>query len=123
MHQLAAGTVDGALFTDDMRCPVHASDLAAAFLELASSGADGIHHLAGTDALSRHELGALIATRDGLDASRLPTGLRADSTVPAALDVRLQSRATQRQLRTVLRGEPGSSCATVRDRGASPALA
>lgn len=100
-----------------MRCPVHVLDLAAALLELASSGAAGIHHLAGTDALSRHELGTLIATRDGLDASRLPTGLRADSTVPGALDVRLQSQATQRQLRAVLGGEPGSSCATVRDRG------
>ncbi|MFF1737366.1 SDR family oxidoreductase [Streptomyces sp. NPDC058247] len=104
VHQLAAGTVDGALFTDDIRCPVHVSDLAAALLELASGGATGIHHLAGTDAVSRHELGTLIARRDGLDASRLPTGLRANSTVPGALDVRLQSQATQRQLRTVLRG-------------------
>ncbi|MFF1691320.1 MULTISPECIES: SDR family oxidoreductase [unclassified Streptomyces] len=104
VHQLAAGTVDGALFTDDIRCPVHVSDLAAALLELASGGATGIHHLAGTDAVSRHELGTLIAGRDGLDASRLPTGLRANSTVPGALDVRLQSQATQRQLRTVLRG-------------------
>jgi dTDP-4-dehydrorhamnose reductase len=104
VHQLAAGTVDGALFTDDIRCPVHVSDLAAALLELASGGAAGIRHLAGTDALSRHELGTLIARRDGLDASCLPTGLRADSTVPGALDVRLQSQATQRQLRTVLRG-------------------
>jgi dTDP-4-dehydrorhamnose reductase len=104
VHQLAVGTVDGALFTDDIRCPVHVSDLAAALLELASGGAAGIRHLAGTDALSRHELGTLIARRDGLDASCLPTGLRADSTVPGALDVRLQSQATQRQLRTVLRG-------------------
>ncbi|MFB7198263.1 SDR family oxidoreductase [Streptomyces sp. NPDC056240] len=104
VHQLASGTVDGALFTDDIRCPVHVSDLATGLLELASSGAAGIHHLAGTDALSRHELGTLIARRDGLDASRLPMGLRADSTVPGALDVRLQTQATQRQLRTVLRG-------------------
>lgn len=104
VHQLAAGTVDGALFTDDVRCPVHVSDLAAALLELASSGAAGIHHLGGSDALSRHELGVLIAKRDGLDASRLPAGLRADSTVPGALDVRLDSQATQRQLRTSLRG-------------------
>ncbi|MFD4652184.1 SDR family oxidoreductase [Streptomyces sp. NPDC058441] len=104
VHQLAAGTVDGALFTDDIRCPVHVSDLAAALLELASGGATGIRHLSGSDALSRHELGTLIARRDGLSASHLPTGLRADSTVPGALDVRLQSQATQRQLRTVLRG-------------------
>lgn len=104
VHKLAAGTRDGVLFTDDIRCPVHVADLAAALLELASSDAAGIHHLAGPDALSRHELGILIARRDGLDASQLPTGLRARSTLPGALDVRLDSRATQRNLRTTLRG-------------------
>ncbi|MFD9042320.1 SDR family oxidoreductase [Streptomyces bottropensis] len=104
VHRLAAGTFDGALFTDDIRCPVHVSDLAGAVLELALSGAAGIHHAAGADALSRHELGVLIARRDGLDASCLPTGLRAESMVPGALDVRLDSQATQRSLRTPLRG-------------------
>ncbi|MFD8706397.1 hypothetical protein ACFV1W_27960, partial [Kitasatospora sp. NPDC059648] len=44
------------------------------------------------------------ARRDGLDPSRLPTGLRADSALPGALDVRLDSRATQGRLRTRLRG-------------------
>ncbi|MGW0394416.1 SDR family oxidoreductase [Streptomyces sp. NPDC003042] len=104
VHELAAGTRDGALFTDDIRCPVHVTDLAAALLELAATDTTGVHHLAGRDAVSRHELGILIAQRDGLDASRLPTGLRADSTLPGALDVRLDSRATQRTLRTTLRG-------------------
>lgn len=104
VHDLAAGTRDGALFKDDIRCPVHVADLAAALLELATCDTSGIHHLAGADALSRHELGTLIARRDGLDASRLPEGLRAHSTLPGALDVRLDSRATQRNLRTTLRG-------------------
>lgn len=104
VHELAAGVRDGLLFTDDIRCPVHVADLAAALLELASSNASGIHHLAGSDALSRHELGILIARRDGLDASRLPKGLRAQSTLPGALDVRLDSRATQRKLGITLRG-------------------
>lgn len=104
VHDLAAGTRTGALFIDDIRCPVHVVDLATALLELASSDLSGVHHLAGTDALSRHELGTLIARRDGLDASRLPTGLRADSAFPGALDVRLDSRATQQRLRTRLRG-------------------
>lgn len=104
VHRLATGTDAGALFTDDFRCPVHVSDLAAALLELAASDATGVHHVAGADALSRHELGVLIAKRDGLDTSRLPTGLRADSSVPGALNVRLDSQATQRQLRTTLRG-------------------
>ncbi|WP_338674476.1 sugar nucleotide-binding protein [Streptomyces sp. SCSIO 30461] len=104
VHELVAGTRDGALFTDDIRCPVHVADLAAALLELAKCDASGMHHLAGTDALSRHELGVLIARRDGLDTSRLPGGLRAHSTLPGAIDVRLDSRATQRKLNTTLRG-------------------
>ncbi|MGW7364137.1 SDR family oxidoreductase [Streptomyces sp. NPDC054841] len=104
VHALLSGTRTGVLFTDDIRCPVHVGDLAAALLELAFSGARGVHHLAGADAVSRHELGVLIARRDGLDASRLPAGLRADSTLPGALDVRLDSRATQRELSTTLRG-------------------
>ncbi|WP_069767032.1 sugar nucleotide-binding protein [Streptomyces sp. LUP30] len=104
VHDLAVGTRDGVLFKDDIRCPVHVTDLAAALLELATCDTSGIHHLAGADALSRHELGTLIARRDGLDASRLPEGLRAHSTLPGALDVRLDSRATQRNLRTTLRG-------------------
>jgi dTDP-4-dehydrorhamnose reductase len=104
VHDLVAGTRNGVLFTDDIRCPVHVVDLAAALLELASGEENGIHHLAGADAVSRHELGTLIAKRDGLDASRLPGGLRADTALPGALDVRLDSRATQRKLHTTLRG-------------------
>lgn len=83
---------------------MHVADLAAALLELASGNSSGIHHVPGPDAVSRHELGILIARRDGLDASRLPTGLRSDSPLPGALDVRLDSRATQRKLSTTLRG-------------------
>lgn len=104
VHALATDIRTGVLFTDDIRCPVHVGDLAAAVLELAASNARGTHHLAGADAISRHELGLLIARRDGLDASRLPAGLRATSGLPGALDVRLDSRATQQQLRTRLHG-------------------
>lgn len=104
VHDLAAGEREGVLFTDDIRCPVHVADLAAALLELGSSDAHGVHHLAGADAVSRHELGVLIAKRDGLAPSRLPKGLRAGTALPGALDVRLDSRATQRQLHTTLRG-------------------
>ncbi|MFE6158119.1 SDR family oxidoreductase [Streptomyces sp. NPDC056486] len=104
VHDLAAGTRNGVLFSDDIRCPVHVADLAAALLELASCDTDGVHHVAGADAISRHELGTLIAERDGLDASRLPSGLRAGSGLPGANDVRLDSRATQLGLHTTLRG-------------------
>ncbi|MFJ3906475.1 SDR family oxidoreductase [Streptomyces sp. NPDC090025] len=104
VHDLAAGTRAGALYTDDIRCPVHVTDLAEALLELAASDAAGVHHLAGPDALSRYELGTLIARRDGLAAARLPSALRAHSPLPGALDVRLDSTATLRTLRSTLRG-------------------
>ncbi|MDX2636018.1 MULTISPECIES: SDR family oxidoreductase [Streptomyces] len=104
VHELSDGRRDGALFTDDVRCPVHVSDLAAAILELASSDHAGIRHVAGRDAVSRHELGLLIARRDGLAPSTLPAGRRADAGVPGPLDVRLDSSGTQHRLRTRVRG-------------------
>ncbi|MGC4987047.1 MULTISPECIES: SDR family oxidoreductase [unclassified Streptomyces] len=104
VHALISGTRDGVLFTDDIRCPVHVEDLASALRELAVSDQAGMFHLAGPDALSRHELGVLIARRDGLDATRLPTGRRTDTLMPGALDVRLDSSATQGHVRTRLRG-------------------
>src|SRR4029078_9338736 len=104
VQALVAGTRRGVLFTDDIRCPVHVEDLASALRELAMSDQAVMFHLAGADALSRHELGVLIAGRDGLDATRLPAGLRADTPMPGAMDVRLDSSATQRRLRTRLRG-------------------
>jgi dTDP-4-dehydrorhamnose reductase len=104
VHALADGTHEGVLFTDDIRCPVHVEDLAAALWEIALSDAAGMFHLAGPDALSRHDLGVLIARRDGLDDARLPAGRRADTSLPGALDVRLDSGATQQLLRTRLRG-------------------
>ncbi|MFI7499517.1 SDR family oxidoreductase [Streptomyces sp. NPDC049687] len=105
VHDLAAGTRDGVLFTDDIRCPVHVEDLAAALWEIvAQPDAAGVFHLAGTDALSRYDLGVLIARHQGLDGAQLPAGRRADTNLLGALDVRLDSRATQQRLRTRLRG-------------------
>ncbi|MFF5538615.1 SDR family oxidoreductase [Streptomyces cinerochromogenes] len=104
VHDLASGRWDGALFTDDVRCPVHVSDLAAALLELGFSDASGVRHLAGAEPVSRYDLGVLIARRDGLDISRLRARRRSESGIPGGLDVRLDCRATQRELVTCLRG-------------------
>ncbi|MFC7646194.1 SDR family oxidoreductase [Streptosporangium lutulentum] len=83
VRSLATGRAGGVLFTDDVRCPVHVVDLAAALLELAASEYHGIHHVAGADAVSRYELGLLIARRDGLDADRLPSAGERTPTCPA----------------------------------------
>ena len=104
VHALASGATAGVLFTDDVRCPIHVTDLAAALLELAGTRYSGIHHVAGADPVTRHELGVLIARRDGLDPAGLPTGLRARAGLPGALDVRLDCTMTQSRLTTRLRG-------------------
>lgn len=104
VHALVAGSAHGVLFTDDVRCPVHVTDLAAALLELSAGDHSGMSHLAGPDALSRYELGRLIARRDRLDPNALAAGRRADTALPGPLDVRLEGIMTQRRLRTNLRG-------------------
>ncbi|HWS38735.1 MAG TPA: sugar nucleotide-binding protein [Actinoplanes sp.] len=104
VYALASGAAAGVLFADDVRCPVHVGDLAAALLELGRSQHTGVHHVAGADAVSRHELGVLIARRDGLDHTRLPSGLRAETGPAGALEVRLDCTTTQARLDTRLRG-------------------
>jgi dTDP-4-dehydrorhamnose reductase len=104
VHALASGAADGVLFTDDVRCPVHVTDLAAAVVELAAAAHVGTRHVAGPDAVSRYELGLLIAGRDGLEPTALRPGSRAVSGPPGPLDVRLDSTRTQGRLTTRLRG-------------------
>ena len=104
VHALASGAAPGVLYTDNVRCPVHVTDLACALLELAASAVRGVCHVAGPDAVSRYELGLLIAVRDGLDQAALPVGLRAVIGPPGALDVRLDSTKTQARLITRIRG-------------------
>lgn len=103
VHAIASGS-GGVLFTDEIRCPVHVTDLASALIELAGSPHHGVHHVAGADAMSRYELGVLIARRDRLDDGALPQGLRAATAMRGPIDVRLDSTRTQAKLRTRLRG-------------------
>jgi len=103
VRRLAAGS-DGALFEDERRCPVHVEDLARALVELAEGDAQGILHVAGADGMSRHELGRLIACRDGLDPDVLRATTRAALAVPGPVDVRLDSSRAAALLSTRLRG-------------------
>lgn len=104
IHEIATRKRAGVLFTDEVRCPVHVSDLASALLEFADNAAAGTLHVAGADAVTRHEVGCLIATRDGLDAQALPTGLRAELLPHTPLDVRLTCTKTIPLIQTRLRG-------------------
>ncbi|MGW6276374.1 SDR family oxidoreductase [Kribbella sp. NPDC055071] len=96
VHELAAGQ-PGSLYSGNIRCPVHVSDLAAAVLELLTSDHSGIAHVGGPQPMTRLDLGRMIAIRDGLDPARL------HFTVGESSDVRLDSRRTQQLLNTRLR--------------------
>jgi dTDP-4-dehydrorhamnose reductase len=50
-------------FTDEFRCPAHARETARAACELLLKGCAGIYHVAGSERISRWELGLLIARR------------------------------------------------------------
>jgi dTDP-4-dehydrorhamnose reductase len=103
-HQLASGRVKGALFTDEVRKPVHVDDLADAVLELAADGYRGVLNVAGSDPISRYDLGVLVARRDGLDPASIPAGRLADLSLSRPADVRLRIDKAQSLLRTRLRG-------------------
>jgi dTDP-4-dehydrorhamnose reductase len=101
---IANGTRSDALFTDEIRCPIAAVDLAAAIVELLDLPVAGILNVAGADAVSRHELGLLIARRYGV----APEAVRGTSLAASGLnrppDARLDLELARRILKTRLRG-------------------
>ncbi|HEX8345301.1 MAG TPA: sugar nucleotide-binding protein [Actinoplanes sp.] len=103
-HKLISGQVDGVLFTDQIRKPVHVDDLADALLELAANGYRGVINVAGPDVISRYDLGVLVARRDGLNPDSVPAGSIADlgQRLPANVQLRIDTATSV--LRTRLRG-------------------
>jgi dTDP-4-dehydrorhamnose reductase len=100
-HDLVSGRVQGALFTDDVRTPVHVDDLADALLELAGGDYRGVLNVAGAEAVSRYDLGVLVARRDGLDPAAIAAR---PSPGGRPLDVRLVVDRARSVLTTRLRG-------------------
>ena len=49
------------LFTDEFRCPIPAEETAGAIWDLLDRGARGLFHIAGSERLSRWEIGELLA--------------------------------------------------------------
>ncbi|MGI5522002.1 sugar nucleotide-binding protein [Micromonospora sp. CA-259024] len=92
------------LFTDMIRCPVDVTDLADAVLELVDGDHAGPLNVAGTDAVSRAELGLLVAERFGLDAAGLKTTTSAAAGQAGPTEVRLDCTRAAGLLRTRLRG-------------------
>ncbi|HEY0605579.1 MAG TPA: sugar nucleotide-binding protein, partial [Herpetosiphonaceae bacterium] len=101
---MLTGLRSDALFSDEIRCPVAVGDLAAALLELAHNDYAGVLNVAGADALSRYELGLLIARRWEYDPARLKAITTVESGLRRPTNVRLDIRRAQRLLQTKLRG-------------------
>jgi dTDP-4-dehydrorhamnose reductase len=64
IQQVNAG-IPAKLFTDEFRCPLAASDLASALLDLAESAETGIRHVVGPQCLSRYAIGMQLAKHFG----------------------------------------------------------
>lgn len=92
------------LFTDEVRCPVRLDDLAAQVWEVVGlEDRGGPWHLAGSEALSRHELGVLIAEHLGLDPAGITAARSHDQAVPRPRDLRLTTGRADAALRTPCR--------------------
>jgi dTDP-4-dehydrorhamnose reductase len=92
------------LFTDELRCPIDVTDLAAAVLELVPSDYAGLLNVAGPDAVSRAELGLLVARHLGIHPAGLRTTTIAEAGLYRPAEVRLDSSRAGGLLRTRLRG-------------------
>lgn len=103
----ARGEREMTFFEDEWRSPILVSDLAAALLELAGLDIAGILHVAGAEAVNRHELACMIAAAHGLATDRLQPGKLAESGLERAAHCILDSSRARAQLRTVLPGVRG----------------
>ncbi|MET7418331.1 sugar nucleotide-binding protein [Dactylosporangium sp. NPDC005555] len=95
---LASGVTAGALFTDEIRCPIAVDDLAAFVVALAATDHAGVLNIAGPEALSRHDLGVRVAARHGVDPSRVPASTIAASGLTRPARVVLDSSAAGKLL-------------------------
>ncbi|MBI5386244.1 MAG: SDR family oxidoreductase [Verrucomicrobia bacterium] len=91
------------LFTDEIRCPIPAEVTVRAVWELASLNQPGLYHLAGSERLSRWDIGQVLATRwPELRASLEPGSLRDFRGAPRSPDTSLNCAKIQKLLTTPL---------------------
>jgi dTDP-4-dehydrorhamnose reductase len=93
------------LFTDEFRSPIHAASTARAVWELAAKKKTGLYHIAGTERMSRWDMGQLVAAR----CPELNPKIEADSLVnyrgaPRSPDTSLNCSKVQQTLSIPLTG-------------------
>jgi dTDP-4-dehydrorhamnose reductase len=93
------------LFNDEFRSPIPAEVTARAIWELAASNQPGLYHLAGSERLSRWQIGSLLATRwPQLNPKIEAASLKEYSGAPRAPDSSLNSAKLQKLLSFPLPG-------------------
>jgi dTDP-4-dehydrorhamnose reductase len=93
------------LFIDEFRCPIPAQVTARAVWELLRQQRPGLYHLAGSERLSRWQIGQLLAARSPDLQPRLVAGSAADySGAPRAPDTSLNCAKIQQLLSFPLPG-------------------
>lgn len=102
--EIADGSRNDQLFTDEYRCPIFVDDLATALLELALIDFSGLINIAGADRLSRYEFGVLLAHHWGRDPQRLRSGLSSESALRRPRNCVLNIELARSLLSTALRG-------------------
>ncbi|MET0911366.1 MAG: NAD(P)-dependent oxidoreductase [Ilumatobacteraceae bacterium] len=95
-----AGRSPMRFFTDELRCPIHTDDVAAAIVQLVGDRRDvsGPVHVAGPEVLSRAELAICFARHLGLDEQAVPLASATELGLAASrpLRVLLDSSAANR---------------------------
>ncbi len=93
------------LFTDEFRCPIPAEVTARAVWELAAKGHPGIFHVAGSERLSRWQMGHLLAARwPALQPKIEATSRKEYHGAPRPADTSLNCRKAQALLSVPLPG-------------------
>ncbi len=87
------------LFTDEFRCPIHAEVTARAAWELLRKNQPGLYHVAGSERLSRWDIGQLLASRwPSLNPKMLATSFKEYEGAPRAPDTSLNCAKAQNLL-------------------------
>ena len=86
-----AGRSQMRFFTDELRCPIHAADVAAALAQLVGDLRDvtGPLHVAGPEVLSRAELATCFARHLGLDDQAVPLASATELGLAASRPLRV----------------------------------
>lgn len=86
------------LFTDEFRCPIPAVETARAVWELVAQNKPGLYHVAGSERLSRWQIGQVLAKHWGLNPKTEPGSIRDFRGLPRSPDTSLNCAKVRRLL-------------------------